>query len=92
MSNAVFPFVIYTNELAVKGWILMVSKFVRADDQTKNNASDNIKNPIIDCEKEINKHKHQIKKYNINELFEDYEGDYTPEEEEWGNPVGKEEW
>lgn len=36
--------------------------------------------------------KRQLKNYTIKELFEGYNGDYTPEEFDWGPPVGKEEW
>lgn len=36
--------------------------------------------------------KRYLKKYTIEELFEDYTGDYKPEELDWGEPVGKEEW
>ncbi|ADG81412.1 AbrB/MazE/SpoVT family DNA-binding domain-containing protein [Thermincola potens] len=32
------------------------------------------------------------KKYTIQELFADYKAEYTPDEEEWGPPVGREEW
>ena len=29
---------------------------------------------------------------NIKELFQDYEGEYKPEEIDWGSPVGDEIW
>jgi antitoxin MazE len=29
------------------------------------------------------------KKYTIQELFADYKTEYTPEEEEWGSPMGR---
>ncbi len=32
------------------------------------------------------------KRKNIMELFADYNEDYTPEEIDWGEPVGKEVW
>lgn len=31
-------------------------------------------------------------KESIMELFENYEGEYTPEEVDWGKPEGKEVW
>lgn len=31
-------------------------------------------------------------KYTLQELFADYKTEYTPEEEEWGSPTGREEW
>ena len=32
------------------------------------------------------------RKVTIEELFEGYDGDYHPEETDWGTPVGKEMW
>lgn len=32
------------------------------------------------------------KRQTIQELFEGYDGDYTPEEVDWGEPVGGEVW
>jgi len=32
------------------------------------------------------------KRKTIQELFDGYEGDYTPEEIDWGEPVGSEVW
>lgn len=36
--------------------------------------------------------KRVLKKYTIKDIFKDYKGDYKPEEQDWGKPVGKEEW
>ena len=36
--------------------------------------------------------KRQLKQYTISELFENYKAEYKPEEPDWGEPVGKEEW
>lgn len=36
--------------------------------------------------------KRVLKKYTINDLFKDYKGDCQTEEQDWGEPVGKEEW
>jgi len=33
-----------------------------------------------------------LKKYTINNLFKNYKGDFKPEEHDWGESVGKEEW
>lgn len=33
-----------------------------------------------------------VKRRSINELFDDYDGGYAPEEIDWGSTVGKEIW
>ena len=34
----------------------------------------------------------ETKRKNIKELFADYEGEHTPTEIDWGEPVGNEVW
>ncbi|KUO69558.1 MAG: hypothetical protein APF77_18360 [Clostridia bacterium BRH_c25] len=61
-------------------------------DQAKLNEGDTVEISVKDDKIIIFQPKRQLKKYTINELFEDYKADYKPEDPDWNEPAGKEEW
>ncbi len=61
-------------------------------EQAKLNEGDAVEISVEDNKIIIFQPKRQLKKYTINELFEDYKGDYKPEDADWTEPAGKEEW
>ncbi len=46
--------------------------------------------PRVEVTKMANERNGEKKRKSLEELFEGYEGDYKPEEEDWGPPVGRE--
>ncbi|MBP7073188.1 MAG: AbrB/MazE/SpoVT family DNA-binding domain-containing protein [Clostridia bacterium] len=61
-------------------------------EKAKLNEGDTVEISVEDDRIIIFQPKRQLKQYTINELFENYKGEYKPEEQDWGEPVGKEEW
>lgn len=61
-------------------------------DKAEINEGDVVEIALEDNKIIIFQSKRVLKKYTINDLFKDYKGDYKPKEQDWGEPVGKEEW
>lgn len=61
-------------------------------EQAKLSEGDAVEISVEDNKIMIFQPKRQIKEYTINELFESYKADYKPEEPDWTEPLGKEEW
>lgn len=61
-------------------------------DKVEINEGDVVEIALEDNKIIIFQSKRVLKKYTINDLFKDYKGDYKPKEQDWGEPVGKEEW
>ncbi|HOS69193.1 MAG TPA: AbrB/MazE/SpoVT family DNA-binding domain-containing protein [Bacillota bacterium] len=61
-------------------------------EKAKLNEGDAVEISVEDDRIIIFQPKRQLKQYTINELFENYKAEYKPEEPDWGEPAGKEEW
>ncbi len=61
-------------------------------EQAKLGEGDPVEISVEDNKIIIFKPKRQLKEYTINELFVGYKADYKPEEPDWTEPAGKEEW
>ena len=61
-------------------------------EKAKLNEGDAVEISVEDDRIIVSQPKPHLKKYTIKELFEDYNVEYKPEESDWGEPTGKEEW
>lgn len=61
-------------------------------DKAEIREGDNVEITLEDNKIIIFQPKRVLKQYTISELFKDYKGGYKPDEQDWGEPIGKEEW